>query len=917
MCHYLENYVDQNKIDELIYTLAHRRKHLDARGFMLIRSGGQGVRSDSEQRSLVTSVDLSGNRLPVSFVFTGQGAQYAGMAKELLFQSPVFIETIRRLDGHLQALPGNKAPKWTLEQTILDAPDVSQINHVTRSQPVCTAIQVSLVEVLRTWGVQPISTVGHSSGEIAAAYAAGFLTERQAILVAYFRGYSTGQLRSNGCMMVAALTVEAATELILQQDLKSEVCVACVNSPESITLSGPNEAIDVLYRYLQHQKTFSRKIETGGRAYHSFMMKEISPLYESLLAPYMEKAAVGIGHESMTFHTTMYSSVGTSGEKLRVFNNSLELTTTGYWCENLETSVQFSSAVVNLVAAAGSKTHLIEIGPHAALKGPIDQIRTKLNLSREQLPYNSTLRRNEDADRCMKILAGNLFNLGNAIKFLPVNNSTSDIQSLKPVHDLPSYPWDYTAGLLWAEPRASIEFRERKYLRHELLGSSQLASDGIAHRWRNILQLDEVPWIHDHKLESQTVFPAAGYLSMAMEALSQARGLQPGVGLQNVVYEFRDVNIMTAFVVTEERETGVTCRTELHTTLTQQKLSTATMSADWYDFSISSWSSGKTAQHCVGSIRMDFPKVPAMVMKSGPAIVADNYENWEMTKWYAKLDEEGLCFGPAFQTLSSMQTDINRMRPEGISTTRLVQQCCRSEDDRYSGTYYTVHPLTIDACVQAAIMAGTGGNLTTLRAHLPVFIAKCRIRMPDPETVGCEASIHSKSKTTGPATKQIDSSLYDQVGRAVVNMEEVRLSLYSGKATILNSASTTERHPCLRVDWKPDVSRLFASSGESLSRYIEEVITTLKFNGKNFDPVVAVLLDLVGHKNPRMRVLELGGEEGHAESYLELLDKGTAFPRYRSWSRGKFDQNGKLSTDDGTNGPFDVIVVSEVRPLLL
>ena len=916
MSRYVEACAAQVSIDELIFTLAHRRKHLTARGFMIVHYGEQRVSLDLEQSGLVTSTNLDSDTPQVSFVFTGQGAQYAEMAKDLLYHNSVFTETIRRLDAHLQALPADIAPKWTLEQTILDPPKVSQINHVIRSQPTCTAIQVALVDVLISWGVRPVSTVGHSSGEIAAAYAAGFLTTRQAILVAYFRGYAVEKLDSSGCMMATALTVKAAKELILRKTLESEVCIACVNSPTSITLSGSSEGINDLYGYLQDQKIFSRKIETGGRSYHSFMMKEVGPLYESLLGPYLqESAADNTDHESRRPRATMYSSVGTSDDKLKSFNTPTDLTRAGYWRQNLESPVQFSSALENLAAAAGRQTHLIEIGPHAALRGPIDQIRTKLNLTREQLTYCSTLRRNDDADRCMKTLAGTLFSLGHAINFLAVNNSTEELCSLKPVHDLPPYPWDYTAGLLWAEPRASVELRGRKYLRHELLGSSSLTNDGIAHKWRNILQINEVPWIRDHKIESQIVFPAAGYLGMAMEALSQAQGLEHGADVQNPTYEFRDVNIMNAFVVAEEREAGAACPTELHTTLARQKLSTATTSASWYDFSISSWSSGEATQHCVGSIRVDHYGDLDTTIESGPVVVVadtDNYESWAMARWYAKLHDEGLCFGPAFQTLSSMQTDSNRIQSTAISATRLVQRRGRLEEDRYPGTYYPVHPLTIDACVQAAIMGGTGGNLATLRAHLPVFIGKCWLQAPDPDSVGGECSIHSKSRSTGPATKQIYSTLRDRTGRVVVNMEEVHLSLYGGKPTGgegSDGVETAQRHPCLRVQWKPDVSRLFSDSTEALSRYIEKATETLGTGSSCNDAVATALLDLAGHKNPRMRVLELGDHEGNAERHLTLLGKDTAFPRCRSWSRGTIDQDGNLSTEDEINGPFQVVVI--------
>ncbi|RYP08515.1 hypothetical protein DL764_001846 [Monosporascus ibericus] len=173
--------------------------------------------------------------LPFAFVFNGQGAQYAGVAKEPLEQNTRFLASIRELDQILQSLPSHNAANWTLEQTILDPPDVSKVNDVTRSQLLCTAVQISLVELLRSWWVSPSAMIGHSSGGIAASYRAGLLTAPQAIQAAYFRGFAVGQVPARGAMTAACTSVEGCQRFDLGQGLE-EVRVACVNAPENVTL---------------------------------------------------------------------------------------------------------------------------------------------------------------------------------------------------------------------------------------------------------------------------------------------------------------------------------------------------------------------------------------------------------------------------------------------------------------------------------------------------------------------------------------------------------------------------------------------------------------------------------------------------------------------------------------------------------
>lgn len=593
----------QKWLQRLAHTLSNGRDLLPHRGFLLARQDARGTAAElvKVDEAAAKPSKAAANVLPFGFVFTGQGAQYAGMGKELLLKNPLFRSTIRELDDVLKTLPAPYAPDWTLEQTLLDEPDTSRINEVTRSQPICTAVQIGLLRMLQSWGVQPTSVVGHSSGEIAAAHAAGLLSSSQAILVAYYRGYVVGyELRGKGAMMAAGMDAAFAQSLIESNGLEGLVRVACVNSPESVTLSGAAEGIEVLKAELEGERKFARKLETGGRAYHSHMMEEVGASYEELLKPLFSgetKAPKQSGEAA-----SMYSSVGHDPEKVGVLGKTTNMP--AYWRQNLEQPVQFSQALTNLVEVAGGNIHLVELGPHSALKGPIQQV---LGSKKDRIPYSSTLVRKQDAEARLKTLAGTLYKHGYALNWSSINEVPSG-SSLKSksllLPDVPAYAWDYSGGILWSEPRASVEMRKRKTPRHELLGTLALAGNGLDYTWRNRLRPSEIPWIKDHKLEDRVLFPAAGYIAMAIEAISQVEGVSSNDKVNKVAFELRNVNISAALPVPDESDPA-SKDLEVHTTMFRRKTSSTQASMDWYDFSISSWAGAEaTMVHCTGSIRL-------------------------------------------------------------------------------------------------------------------------------------------------------------------------------------------------------------------------------------------------------------------------------------------------------------------------
>uniref|UniRef100_A0A0B7KB42 Uncharacterized protein n=1 Tax=Bionectria ochroleuca TaxID=29856 RepID=A0A0B7KB42_BIOOC len=870
---YVNSVSTTNELSSIAFTLGEHRAHLSHRAFIIANHGR------AEDAVMASGKDI--DALPLAFVFTGQGAQYPGMGKELLKREVVFRDSIKELDAVLQAIPWrDQRPSWTLEQTILDPPETSMIHDVTRSQPVCTAIQIALVDLLDSWGIQAESVVGHSS--------------------AYFRGAAVGKLENRGAMLAAGLTPDAAHELIQELDLAGRVCVACVNAPESITLSGEFAAIDLVKKTLEKRGAFSRALQTGGRAYHSHMMTEVGALYQEMLEIMFSFQQ----HDSTNPHRAkMYSSVGQKEEDLAVFGADSDRKTCAarYWRQNLESTVQFSGALSSLTAER--KMRVIEIGPHAALKGPIEMIRKKTG---HHFHYSPSLVRDQDSHKCSKKLAGDLFIHGYSLEWDSINTALCGIKP--PLSTLPPYPWDYSGPLLWSEPRASIEQRNRKHLRHELLGVLQTAGNGIDWAWRNLLRLSEVPWMRDHKLDSQIVFPATGYLGLTIEAVCQVCDITPST--PGMAFEFLNVSIGAAMVVPEETNSQI----EIHTSLSARKLSTVNQSAIWYDFAVSSWDDGKPTLHCSGSIRL---LAGNNLQAPSDTVTVNNtqaYESWHMGKWYSKLAHEGLCFGEKFQSITGMRTDGNRRRPEAISTTKVFQNV--SEDSK-SGTKYTLHPLVTDALLQAGIFGGTAGDVRSLRAYLPVFIQSCRIYTPNfGET---EAIIHSRTRTTGFATKQVDGTLRGSItGECLVDMRNVRLTLYNGKTssdtTPYAEEGSMKRQPCLDVQWKPDILRLLPESIDEIRQYIEQKVNAMPDDLRDHPSMAAIvaLVDLASFKNPKMRVIELAQDsQCRVKRWLETLEAETSFPRCRSWVGGQLT-NGDLQHTDENDGSFDTLIIPEL-----
>lgn len=338
----------------------------------------------------------------------------------------------------------------------------SQINQPEYSQPLCTALQIALVNLLKSFGVSPTDVIGHSSGEIAAAYCAKAIDSTTAMKIAYYRGVAAAEISRIQPELDGAMLAVGASEEVIEGDLKrlktGKVVVACINSNTSTTVSGDVLAIDELKAVLDAKNIFARKLAVKV-AYHSPQMGLVDTFYRELLGEIKLQATSSI---------RFWSSV-TSKEL------ALQELSVDYWAQNLSSKVRFAGAFRNLCAQADtgeysiSQRTIVEIGPHSALSGPIASMLLELPNETPKIEYLPGLVRQHDAILCVQTLAGKLLVRGHKLDSLAINLlDPSRIPGV--LVDLPPYAWNHTKGY-WHSTRHSREYLQRTETRSSLLGS--------------------------------------------------------------------------------------------------------------------------------------------------------------------------------------------------------------------------------------------------------------------------------------------------------------------------------------------------------------------------------------------------------------------------------------------------------------
>ena len=417
------------------------------------------------------------------FVFTGQGAQWWGMGRALLGKEPVFRAMIERIDAMLRHLAS-----WSLlEEMTRDEAD-SNIDRTDIAQPAIFALQVALAELWQSWGIKPSKVIGHSVGEVAAAYCAGVYSLEDAVAVIYHRSRLQNATGGHGRMLAAGITPAEGRRAIGPHG--DRVQIAVFNSPNLITLAGDTEPLEAIAADLEKSGAFVRWL----RINYAFHTHQMEPIKDELLRVLRN---IKPQRARVPFISTVTGGM-LSGEKIDA----------AYWWKNVRQPVLFGPAVSAL--ARGKDDTYLEIGPHPALAGSISECLQAEG--RTAAVFHSLKRKTDDSLEIMTNLAG-LQVRGVAIDWAAVTQSSGTFVRL------PHYPWKREQ--FWLESKESERARVQP-AEHPFLGAR---INGPHPLWQTDLHPRRFPYMNDHRFWDTIVFPGAGYVEIG---LAIAHRLFPG-----------------------------------------------------------------------------------------------------------------------------------------------------------------------------------------------------------------------------------------------------------------------------------------------------------------------------------------------------------------------------------------------------
>ncbi|TGJ80361.1 hypothetical protein E0Z10_g8409 [Xylaria hypoxylon] len=818
----LSNVYKQHSISDpfydLAFTLAAKRTHFNWRTAIIansIESLQNAFAEKPEVRRVATDPGLA-------LVFTGQGAQWAQMGIELVHY-PIFQESLKFSDEYLKELGSS----WS-----------------------AIVLQVALVDLLTFWGVSPQAVAGHSSGEIAAGYAVGAISRESALKIAYWRGKMSAKLARSDTgpkttMAAVGLDLEKTKEAIDKvnkikfQDV-GKLTVACMNSKDSQTISGDAAQIEALVEMLKEDQIFVRKLAVE-LAYHSRYMEPMAEEYTKSLGDIQPGSSATDSPRPQFFSSTYGALIDPS-----------KLQDAAYWTTNLVSPVRFYESVTTMIQAMSENgqteliTDILEVGPHAALSAPVRNI---VDETRGQgaVKYHNILRRGEAGLQTALQAAGFLFTRGIPIDLTKVNY----VEGYKPslVVGLPRYPFNHSKEY-WCESRLSRNFRNRAYPRHELLGAPVNDWDGKHDAiWRNWIRVSENPWAEHHMVSGALLYPAAGMLVMAIEGCRQlAERSNPERSIKG--FRFSEVSFKTALVVPDD---AIGVESHVYIRPVKQAAVETTVS-QWREFQVcTAQDDDEWREHCRGQVLVEYNE-PETVVDSGlegellqkscinsiddakkncttKVAAEDIYDAWKSV---------GLVFGKLFQTVSSLFVDhkSGKALAKIDSTVPLLKKLMPYE---YLQPHL-IHPTTLDAALQVCLAPIISNPETKVKnAIIPTFLNELWVSGAQHSDTGylatAQTNIHGRKEYSS------DCNAID------VNTKNPMILLRGLIATQLDAETESSdveddpKHQSWNIDWKPDP--------ELLS--LEETIKAFGTKGG-----LLRYVDSLAHKNPSMKILEIG-----------------------------------------------------------
>jgi len=600
----------------------------------------------------------------LALVFSGNGAQWVGMGKRLIDEEPVFraaleeVDVLWRADGSaslIDVLRAGATAEW--------------LDTTENAQPLLFAIQAGIVKVIEARGVLYDACLGHSVGEIGAAWASGALTLAQAVRVIKVRSRAQGLTRGLGRMAAVGLSEIVMRTRIAELGLSASLEIAGVNSPQAVTLAGSLEALKTIEDALRDSGTFFQMLDLDY-PFHSSHMDRIQGVVHEGLADLQPQ-------ESVRQFVSTVTGADFPGDQLDA----------GYWWRNIREPVHFGDAIAHL-AREGVRIFL-EVGPHSILRHYVKQTCDDLDAPVRAL---STLKRDHDTAQMLQ----------HALYAALANGARADLDRFAPaIHAsrriaLPGYPWQREH--FWQGPTAEAYDLVNRRREHPLLGY-RLRDQALA--WENDVDPERLPMLADHVVDGNIAFPGAGYVEMALAAAREFFGTAT-CAVENV-----EIRVPVVFRAQHSKllRLSVDPRTAAFSIETRDRMSEA------------AWTLNVTGRLLSGGPDLSAPAaVPRAELERLALLPA-----LDGARLYDQATNIGLSYGPAFQWVRTVRIDDDNL---ALAEVAMPAAC---EVASYHPDAYTFHPALMDSGFHplfALLAAGESEGVADHAAYVPVQLGR-------------------------------------------------------------------------------------------------------------------------------------------------------------------------------------------------
>jgi len=600
----------------------------------------------------------------LALVFSGNGAQWVDMGKRLIDEEPVFRAALEEVDALWRA-DGSAS----LVTVLRAGAKAAWLDATENAQPLLFAIQVGIVRVIEARGVLYDACLGHSVGEIGAAWAAGALTLAQAVRVIKVRSRAQALTRGLGRMAAVGLSEMLMRTLIAELGLNASVEIAGVNSPHAVTLAGSLAGLKAIEEALRGGGTFFQLLDLDYPFHSSHMDGIQSAVLDGLrdLVP----------QESMHRFISTVTGADFPGEQLDA----------DYWWRNIREPVHFGDAIAHL-AQAGVRIFL-EVGPHSILRHYVKQTCDDLDLAARALP---TLKRNHDTAQMLR----------HSLHAALANGARADLDLFAPaLHAprriaLPGYPWQHEH--FWQGPTQEGYDLVNRHREHPLLGY-RLRDQALA--WENDIDPDRLPMLADHVVDGNIAFPGAGYVEMALAAA------RVHFGTETCAVENVEIRVPVVFRAQHSKllRLSVDPRTAAFSIETRDRMSEA------------AWTLNVTGRLLSGGPDASAPRaVPRAELERLMTLPA-----LDGALLYEQAANIGLAYGPAFQWVRTVRiADDNLALAEVAMPSACAVSGCKPD-------LYTFHPALMDSGFHplfALLAAGVEEGVADHAAYVPVQLGR-------------------------------------------------------------------------------------------------------------------------------------------------------------------------------------------------